>query len=183
MDADPLLELPIAVTLITILRTSFRPLVKRLVNTALRLCFSSTSCSIYRKAACFTDICTPQCMPEQLPITMVATGLPQLLGQTGQAKSYSERLFEFVNVDRLSDDDARAALVVPANNEGVDYTCEAIDEILKQTCGYPYFLQEWASTAGTLPLIHLLNATVQCVRQLKPSLILMQAFSASDLIV
>ena len=80
---------------------------------------------------------------EQLPITMVATGLPQLLGQTGQAKYYSERLFEFVNLDRLSDDDARAALVVPANNEGVDYTCEAIDEILKQTCGYPYFLQEW----------------------------------------
>ena len=80
---------------------------------------------------------------EQLPITMVAAGLPQLLGQTGQAKSYSERLFEFVNVDRLSDDDARTALVVPANNEGVDYTCEAIDEILKQTCGYPYFLQEW----------------------------------------
>jgi hypothetical protein len=31
----------------------------------------------------------------QLPVTMFAAGLPQLLGQMGKAKSYAERLFEF----------------------------------------------------------------------------------------
>ena len=51
---------------------------------------------------------------EQLPITMVAAGLPQLVGKTGRAKSYAERLFEFVPVDGLDDDDARSALIVPA---------------------------------------------------------------------
>lgn len=80
---------------------------------------------------------------EQLPITMVAAGLPQLVGQTGRAKSYVERLFEFAPVDRLDDAAARDALVVPATKEGVAYAPEAVAEILRQTNGYPYFLQEW----------------------------------------
>jgi hypothetical protein len=46
----------------------------------------------------------------QLPITMVAAGLPQLVGQTGKAKSYAERLFEFTPIDRLDEQAARDAL-------------------------------------------------------------------------
>ena len=80
---------------------------------------------------------------EQLPITMVAAGLPQLVGRSGDAKSYAERLFEFVPVDRLGDDDARNALIVPACTEGVAFDPDATSEILRQTSGYPYFLQEW----------------------------------------
>jgi hypothetical protein len=80
---------------------------------------------------------------DQLPITMVAAGLPQLVGQTGRAKSYAERLFEFAPVDRLDDAAARAALTVPAGKEGVAYEPAAVAEILEQTRGYPYFLQEW----------------------------------------
>lgn len=79
----------------------------------------------------------------QLPITMVAAGLPQLLGQTGEAKSYAERLFEFVMIDKLSLPAAREALCKPAEDEGVRYTSDAIDEVLADTEGYPYFLQEW----------------------------------------
>ena len=80
---------------------------------------------------------------EQLPITMVAVGLPQLVGKTGRAKSYAERLFEFVPVDGLEDDDARSALIVPASHEGVEFNPDAIAEVLRKTGGYPYFLQEW----------------------------------------
>jgi hypothetical protein len=79
----------------------------------------------------------------QVPITMVATGLPQLVGQTGRAKSYAERLFEFAPVDQLDAVSARAALCVPAQQEGVVFEDGAIAEILRQTMGYPYFLQEW----------------------------------------
>ena len=79
----------------------------------------------------------------QLPITMVAAGLPQLVGQTGKAKSYAERLFEFTPIDRLDDQAARDALCKPAEREGVKFTEGAIEEILLQTKGYPYFLQEW----------------------------------------
>ena len=80
---------------------------------------------------------------EQLPITMVAAGLPQLVGKTGRTKSYAERLFEFVPVDSLGDDDARSAVIVPASNEGVGFDSDAVTEVLCKTGGYPYFLQEW----------------------------------------
>ena len=80
---------------------------------------------------------------EQLPVTMVAAGLPQLVGQAGDAKSYAERLFEFVAVDRLDEADARDALTVPASKLDIAYHPDAISEILRRTGGYPYFLQEW----------------------------------------
>lgn len=80
---------------------------------------------------------------QQLPITMVAAGLPQLVGRTGDAKSYAERLFEFASVDRLDNADAKAALIVPACKEGVVFSPEAVCEVLVETNGYPYLLQEW----------------------------------------
>ena len=79
----------------------------------------------------------------QLPVTMVAAGLPQLVGQTGRAKSYAERLFEFGPVDKLDPPAAKDALCKPAEREGVAFTPGAVAEILTQTQGYPYFLQEW----------------------------------------
>ncbi len=94
---------------------------------------------------------------EQLPITMVAAGLPQLVGRTGNAKSYAERLFEFAPVDRLDDNDARDALSVPASREGVEFHPEAVAEVLRETNGYPYFLQEWGkhswNTADHSPIM------------------------------
>lgn len=84
---------------------------------------------------------------KQLPITMVAAGLPQLVGQMGRAKSYAERLFEFVPIDRLDSHAAEAALRKPAENEGADIESDAVAEILKETQGYPYFLQEWGKHA------------------------------------
>jgi hypothetical protein len=83
----------------------------------------------------------------QLPIAMLAAGLPQLIGQMGRAKSYAERLFEFVSIDRLDDKAASAALRVPAEKEGVAFAQVAIAEILRHTMGYPYFLQEWGRHA------------------------------------
>ena len=79
----------------------------------------------------------------QLPVTLVAAGLPQLVGQTGRAKSYAERLFEFIRVDKLDPPAAKDALCKPAEREGVSFTPKAVSEILTQTQGYPYFLQEW----------------------------------------
>jgi hypothetical protein len=84
-----------------------------------------------------------QAAQAQAPITMMAAGLPQIVGQSGRAKSYAERLFEFAAVDRLDAHAARAALRVPAKRQDVAYDDNAIDEILKQTRRFPYFLQEW----------------------------------------
>ncbi len=84
---------------------------------------------------------------KQLPITIVAAGLPQLLGQMGKAKSYSERLFEYAEIDKLPTEAATAALVRPAEDENVSFEPQAVQNILEQTQGYPYFLQEWGKHA------------------------------------
>jgi AAA+ ATPase superfamily predicted ATPase len=84
---------------------------------------------------------------KQLPITMVAAGLPQILGKMGRAKSYAERLFEFVLIDRLDERSAEVALRRPAENERVHFEGNAVAEIIKETQGYPYFLQEWGKHA------------------------------------
>lgn len=79
----------------------------------------------------------------QLPFVLVGAGLPQLLGQLGRAKSYAERLFEFIPLGPLGRAAAQSALLNPAREAGVDYEAAAADFILAQTQGYPYFLQEW----------------------------------------
>jgi hypothetical protein len=84
-----------------------------------------------------------QVSQRQLPVTMLAAGLPQLVGQTGRAKSYAERLFEFAPIDRLGEEAARDALCKPAAKERVTFEDAAVKEIITQTQGYPYFLQEW----------------------------------------
>ena len=78
-----------------------------------------------------------------LPVLVVGAGLPQLVGQMGNSKSYSERLFEFPKIGELKADDARAALEEPAAKEGAKYTPQALNAIIEVTEGYPYFLQEW----------------------------------------
>ena len=78
-----------------------------------------------------------------LPMLLLGAGLPQLLGQLGDAKSYAERLFVYRKVDSLTPEAARQALEQPAAAASVKFAADALDEIIKQTCCYPYFLQEW----------------------------------------
>lgn len=92
----------------------------------------------------------------QLPVTLVAAGLPQIVGRAGRAKSYAERLFEFSPVDRLENSAARRALCKPAEREGIEFTEPATENIVTETKGYPYFLQEWGKhswdTADASPI-------------------------------
>lgn len=81
------------------------------------------------------------------PVTLAAAGLPQLLGQMGEAKSYAERLFEFVEIGKLPPASAREALTNPAAQEGASFTDDALGLIIEETEGYPYFLQEWGKHA------------------------------------
>jgi hypothetical protein len=78
-----------------------------------------------------------------LPLTLVGAGLPQLPGRMGKAKSYAERLFDFPFLKPLTESQSRAAILNPAQEEGVSYDDDALAEIFRKTEGYPYFLQEW----------------------------------------
>ncbi len=87
---------------------------------------------------------------KKLPLALVGAGLPQLVGLMGKSKSYAERLFDFPKIGPLEESDAVAALRTPAKEQGVDITDEALTEIMLQTQGYPYFLQEWGYQAWNL---------------------------------
>ncbi len=55
------------------------------------------------------------------PLLLVGAGLPHLPVALAASKSYAERLFRYVVVDRLAPADCRRALTVPADSEGVDF--------------------------------------------------------------
>ena len=85
------------------------------------------------------------CSQKQLPVALVGAGLPQLVGNVGKAKSYAERLFDFPVIGALDDLTSTQALQRPVNTKDVVFSDEAVQEIIQQTKGYPYFLQEWGS--------------------------------------
>jgi hypothetical protein len=79
----------------------------------------------------------------QLPVALVCAGLPQLPGRLAEASSYAERLFQYAEIGRLTDDAARAALTVPASRKDVEYEPAALDFILARAERYPFFLQTY----------------------------------------
>ena len=83
----------------------------------------------------------------QLPVALVCAGLPQLPGRLAEASSYAERLFQYVEIDRLTPEAARSALALPASREGVEYEQSALEFILSRADRYPFFLQTYGRYA------------------------------------
>lgn len=79
----------------------------------------------------------------QLPLMLIGAGLPQLPGRMGRAKSYAERLFDFPRIGPLDAAAARNAIALPARQQQVEFVPAALERIVQETQGYPYFLQEW----------------------------------------
>lgn len=82
-----------------------------------------------------------------LPIVFVCAGLPQVAALSGDAKSYAERLFDFIPIGPLINGSEEDALIGPVQQFSVSYEPEAKNHILAETKGYPYFLQEFGSYA------------------------------------
>lgn len=103
---------------------------------------------------------------KQLPLVLLAAGLPVLPGMAGESKSYAERLFNFPDIGALSAADAAKALRDPAREAGVEFLEDALQEVFRLTRGYPYFIQEWGyqswNTASASPI------TLQIVRDATP---------------
>lgn len=82
---------------------------------------------------------------EGLPVILVGAGLPQIARLAGEAKSYSERLFQYPPVGALDPEAAAQAIRKPIVDEGARIADDALSLIVERTKGYPFFLQEWAS--------------------------------------
>jgi hypothetical protein len=77
------------------------------------------------------------------PLIVVGAGLPHLPSVLSASKSYSERLFRYVTIDRLGRSAADVALLAPAQREGADFTGDALHALYKAADGYPYFVQAY----------------------------------------
>ena len=77
------------------------------------------------------------------PLIVVGAGLPHLPALLSASKSYSERLFRYVRIDRLDRVAADRALTAPAAEEDVAYAPDALAALYAATDGYPYFVQAY----------------------------------------
>jgi hypothetical protein len=84
---------------------------------------------------------------EGLPVLLVGAGLPQVARLAGEAKSYAERLFLYPEVGALDQESATQAVEKPIVDEEATIEPNALHSIFERTRGYPFFIQEWASTA------------------------------------
>ena len=81
------------------------------------------------------------------PLIVVGAGLPHLPTVLSASKSYSERLFRYLRIDRLERAAADRALAAPAEEEGVTFTPDALAALYAATEGYPYFVQAYGKVA------------------------------------
>jgi hypothetical protein len=78
-----------------------------------------------------------------LPVIVVGAGLPHLPAVLSASKSYSERLFRYQRIDRLTREAADLALTVPAEDEEALFEAAALEAMYAATGGYPYFIQAY----------------------------------------
>ncbi|MEU5258447.1 ATP-binding protein [Amycolatopsis sp. NPDC021455] len=81
------------------------------------------------------------------PLVVVGAGLPHLPAVLSASKSYSERLFRYSRIDRLSREDADFAVMAPIEREDAGIEPEALDALFDASGGYPYFIQAYGKAA------------------------------------
>ena len=79
-----------------------------------------------------------------IPFLLVLAGLPTLFPKLVAARTFAERMFHVVFLDRLEENDSRDAILQPIRKTGVlvkaweDYLAGMV---VKASAGYPYFIQ------------------------------------------
>ncbi|MGQ0553019.1 MAG: AAA family ATPase [Planctomycetota bacterium] len=78
-----------------------------------------------------------------IPFLLVLTGLPTLFPKLVEARTFSERMFRVLFLDRLDEESSRQAIIRPLKEQSgpVNFSDEAVAVIIKESGGYPYFIQ------------------------------------------
>jgi len=85
-------------------------------------------------------------MQERYRLVVTVAGLPTLPAKLAAANSYAERLYQFGELRELTPEASREALLMPASARNVSWDKAAIQEVIKITAGFSYFIQEYGST-------------------------------------
>ena len=80
---------------------------------------------------------------KQIPYLLILTGLPTLYPTLVETRTYSERMFHIISLDKLSKEASREAIVTPIKKDNCPTTFHenTIQEIIRLSSGYPYFIQ------------------------------------------
>lgn len=78
-----------------------------------------------------------------MPFMLVLVGLPTLFPKVVQARTYTERMFRVLFLDRLKPEDCKDAITKPVETEGslVTFDKGSVNTITEVSGGYPYFIQ------------------------------------------
>ena len=78
-----------------------------------------------------------------LPLMLVLTGLPTLFPKLVEARTFSERMFRVVFLNRLARDECEEAIRRPIEDTAcrVRLSDHSVTEIVNRSGGYPYFIQ------------------------------------------
>ncbi|MGH2612779.1 MAG: AAA family ATPase [Rhabdochlamydiaceae bacterium] len=68
-------------------------------------------------------------------------GLPTIMSNLKDAKTYTERMFELRQVGNLEADEAKKAITNTLKSSAYQFEDKLIDKIIEETGGYPYFIQ------------------------------------------
>ncbi len=74
---------------------------------------------------------------------LVLTGLPTLFPKLVEARTFAERMFRVIFLDRLNDDHSKEAVTKPVDDANCParFTVMAVAKIVECSGGYPYFIQ------------------------------------------
>ncbi|UUO06064.1 hypothetical protein M4951_22220 [Blastopirellula sp. J2-11] len=72
---------------------------------------------------------------------ILLTGLPTLFPKLVESRTYAERMFTIQELGRLNPDASREAITVPTKGSRFTFTEHGINQIIKTSDGYPYFIQ------------------------------------------
>ncbi len=80
---------------------------------------------------------------KNIPFMLILTGLPTLFPKLVEARTFSERMFRVVFLDKLSDSESRDAIIKPIDDAKcpIKFNEESIKLVIKESGGYPYFIQ------------------------------------------
>jgi hypothetical protein len=76
-----------------------------------------------------------------IPFMLLLTGLPTLFPKLVEARTYAERMFHVVTLDRLNEVDCKDAINKPIESFPLKFTPAGVTRICEVSGGYPYFVQ------------------------------------------
>jgi DNA-binding MarR family transcriptional regulator/type II secretory pathway predicted ATPase ExeA len=80
------------------------------------------------------------------PVLLLGAGLPNTPAHLHAVRTYTER-WRYSRIGLLAPDDTIQAIANPATARGVTFEPAALQRLVDETAGYPFFIQEYASAA------------------------------------